>query len=211
MDNCEFVLKIGKRNGPDYPVEVVRSPAGERNATMRFPYDETLSAEARYATNGPVRWITPIDDPEALSLDHEVKWPENEDWPVAQLVGTWQLATADVQALPEGSIPPTITFWEDLIFTGSGKCYNFSGGYRAGSDGLLTVTDFRSYQKFCVEENDPIRDALFGGLQEATDFRFEQRGTLRIMSRGGKREHFFVFERIEEGTGDIGMPPAAGQ
>ncbi len=173
-------------------------------------YDETISAEARYATNSPVRWITPIDDPEALSLDHEVKWPENEDWPVAQLVGVWQLATADVQALPEGSIPPTITFREDLILTGYGKCYNFSGRYRAGSDGLLTVTDFRSNQKFCVEENDSIREALFQGLREATDFRIEH-GTLRIMSRGGKRGRFFIFERIEEDTGEIGMPPAAGQ
>ena len=172
-------------------------------------YDETISAEARYATNGPPRWITPV--PEVLPFPHEVKWPEKENGPVAQLVGTWQLATADVQALSEGSIPPTITFREDLLFTGYGTCYNFSGRYRAGSDGLLTVIDFRSYQKFCVEENDPIREALFRGLQEATDFRFEQRGTLRIISRGGKREHFFIFERIEEGTGDIGMPPAAGQ
>ena len=169
-------------------------------------YDETISAEARYATNGPPRWISPDD--EALSLDHEVKWPENEDWPVAQLVGTWQLATADTQALPEGSIRPTITFREDRIFTGYAECYSFSGRYRAGSDGHLTVTDFRANQKFCVEENDSIQEALFQGLREATDFRFEH-GTLRIMSRGGKREHFFIFERIEEDTGEIGMPPEA--
>ena len=173
-------------------------------------YDETLSAEARYATNSPVRWITPVDDPEVLSFDHEAQWPANEDWPVAQLVGAWQLATADVQAFPEGSIRPTIAFREDRIFTGYAECYSFSGRYSAGSDGHLTITNFRANQKFCVKEDDPIRDALFGGLQEATDFHFEH-GTLWIMSRGGKRERFFIFERIEEDTGEIGMPPAAGQ
>ncbi len=181
---------------------------------------ETISADARYVLGTqPPRWITPIDDPEALPFPHEAKWPVNEAWPVSQLVGTWQLATADVQALPEGIIRPTITFRDDRIFTGYAECYSFSGRYSVGSDWHLTVTDFRANHKFCVQEHDPIRDVLFGGLQEATDFRFEH-GTLWIMSRGGKRERVIIFERkqedteaeaVVEGVGTIGMPPAASQ
>ena len=34
MDDLDFDLKIGKRNGLDYLVEAVRSPTGEREATM---------------------------------------------------------------------------------------------------------------------------------------------------------------------------------
>ncbi len=176
-------------------------------------YDETLSAEARYATNGPIRWITPIDNPEVLPMDHVVEWPTEEAGLVSRLVGTWELASADIQGLPEGSIRPSITFRKDRIFTGYAECYNFSGRYNAGADGLLKVTDFRSNQKFCVEENDSIRKALFEGLQEATDFRFEN-GTLWIMSRGGKRARVFIFEPKETDpvdSGDIGLPPASSQ
>ena len=46
MDYLDFELRIGKGSGREYAVEVVRSPAGERRATMRFPYDE-LELESR--------------------------------------------------------------------------------------------------------------------------------------------------------------------
>jgi len=36
MDLLDFELKIGKRSGLDYPVEVVRSPAGEPEADPGF-------------------------------------------------------------------------------------------------------------------------------------------------------------------------------
>jgi hypothetical protein len=36
----DFELEIGSGQGRDYPVAVVRSPAGEARETMRFPYDE---------------------------------------------------------------------------------------------------------------------------------------------------------------------------
>lgn len=46
MDYLDFELKIGERRGAEYPLEVVRSPAGERRATMHFPYDD-LALESR--------------------------------------------------------------------------------------------------------------------------------------------------------------------
>ncbi len=36
----DFELEIGRGRGRLYPVAVTRSPAGEAQATMRFPYDE---------------------------------------------------------------------------------------------------------------------------------------------------------------------------
>jgi hypothetical protein len=39
MDYLDFDLEIGAGTGRDYPVSV-RSPAGEADETMRFPYDE---------------------------------------------------------------------------------------------------------------------------------------------------------------------------
>lgn len=143
------------------------------------------------------RWITPIDNPEVLPIDHVIEWPPEEAGPVSRLLGTWELVSADIQALPEGSIRPSITFRKDRIFTGYAECYSFSGRYNAGADGFLRVTDFRANQKFCVDEEDPIRAVLFEGLREASGFRFEH-GTLWITSRGGKRERFFIFERVDD-------------
>ncbi|MDQ3449252.1 MAG: CHAT domain-containing protein [Chloroflexota bacterium] len=40
MEYLDFELEIGEGTGRDYPVEVLHSPAGERRATMRFPFDE---------------------------------------------------------------------------------------------------------------------------------------------------------------------------
>ena len=40
MEYLDFELEIGLGQGREYPVEVVRSPAGERRATMHFPFDE---------------------------------------------------------------------------------------------------------------------------------------------------------------------------
>ncbi|CAG0976145.1 TPR repeat-containing protein YrrB [Anaerolineae bacterium] len=42
----DFDLEIAQGTGRDYPVAVVRSPAGEARATMRFPFDE-LALENR--------------------------------------------------------------------------------------------------------------------------------------------------------------------
>lgn len=159
-------------------------------------YDETISADARYATNGPPRWITPIDDPAVLPFPHEAKLPESNAWPVSHLIGTWVLTLADIHVASESSRRPRITFRPDHTFNGYAECYNFSGRYSAGSDWHLRVKDFRTNQKFCVDEEDPIRAVLFNGLREASDFRFEH-GTLWIMSRGGKRVRFFVFERVD--------------
>jgi hypothetical protein len=36
----DFDLEIGPGSGHEYPVAVVRSPAGEARETMRFPFDE---------------------------------------------------------------------------------------------------------------------------------------------------------------------------
>jgi formylglycine-generating enzyme required for sulfatase activity len=38
----DFELEIGEGEGRDYPVAVIRSPAGEAHVTMRFPYDELV-------------------------------------------------------------------------------------------------------------------------------------------------------------------------
>ena len=46
MDYLDFDLEIGEGAGREYPVAVLRSPAGEARATMRFPYDE-LALENR--------------------------------------------------------------------------------------------------------------------------------------------------------------------
>ncbi len=39
VDYLDFELRIATGNGRDYPVSVVRSPAGEPSGTMRFPFD----------------------------------------------------------------------------------------------------------------------------------------------------------------------------
>ena len=46
MDYLDFELEIGPGSGRDYPVAVVRSPAGEARGTLRFPFD-TLALENR--------------------------------------------------------------------------------------------------------------------------------------------------------------------
>jgi hypothetical protein len=40
MEYLDFELEIGSGQGREYPLVVVRSPAGEARGTMRFPYDE---------------------------------------------------------------------------------------------------------------------------------------------------------------------------
>jgi len=42
----DFELEIGVGQGRDYPVAVLRSPAGEARATMRLPFDE-IQLESR--------------------------------------------------------------------------------------------------------------------------------------------------------------------
>jgi hypothetical protein len=42
MEYLDFELRIGPGTGLDYPVSVLRSPAGEANATMRFPFDTLM-------------------------------------------------------------------------------------------------------------------------------------------------------------------------
>lgn len=42
MNYLDFELEIGIGSGRDYPVVVVRSPAGEARETMRFPFDELM-------------------------------------------------------------------------------------------------------------------------------------------------------------------------
>jgi hypothetical protein len=46
LNYLDFELEIGPGSGREYPVAVVRSPAGEARETMRFPYDE-LALENR--------------------------------------------------------------------------------------------------------------------------------------------------------------------
>jgi len=46
FDYLDFELEIGPGSGREYPVAVVRSPAGEARETMRFPFDE-LTLENR--------------------------------------------------------------------------------------------------------------------------------------------------------------------
>ncbi len=45
MKYLDFDLEIGSGSGREYPVAVVRSPAGEAHATMRFPYDDAVLTE----------------------------------------------------------------------------------------------------------------------------------------------------------------------
>ncbi len=40
MNYLDFELEIGQGSGREYPVALVRSPAGEARATIRFPFDE---------------------------------------------------------------------------------------------------------------------------------------------------------------------------
>ena len=40
MDYLDFELEIQPGSGRDYPVAVLRSPAGEAHATMHFPFDQ---------------------------------------------------------------------------------------------------------------------------------------------------------------------------
>lgn len=42
----DFELEIGAGQGRDYPVAVLRSPAGEARATMHLPFDE-IQLESR--------------------------------------------------------------------------------------------------------------------------------------------------------------------
>jgi len=42
MDYLDFELEIGHGSGREYPVAVIRSPAGEVRETMRFPFDELV-------------------------------------------------------------------------------------------------------------------------------------------------------------------------
>ena len=49
MDYLDFDLEISDGTGREYPVAVLRSPAGEARAIMRFPYDE-LALENRLLT-----------------------------------------------------------------------------------------------------------------------------------------------------------------
>jgi hypothetical protein len=42
MEYLDFELRIGPGAGLDYPVSVLRSPAGEASATMRFPFDTLM-------------------------------------------------------------------------------------------------------------------------------------------------------------------------
>jgi formylglycine-generating enzyme required for sulfatase activity len=46
MEYLDFELEIGQGAGRDYPVAVLRSPAGEARGTMRFPFDQ-LALESR--------------------------------------------------------------------------------------------------------------------------------------------------------------------
>ena len=46
VDFLDFELEIGPGQDRDYPVTVLRSPAGETRDTMRFPFDE-LQLESR--------------------------------------------------------------------------------------------------------------------------------------------------------------------
>jgi hypothetical protein len=49
MDYLDFELEISPGRGREYPVAVIRSPAGEAHEIMRFPYDE-LALENRLLT-----------------------------------------------------------------------------------------------------------------------------------------------------------------
>ena len=40
LEYLEFELEIGSGSGREYPVAIIRSPAGETRATMTFPWDE---------------------------------------------------------------------------------------------------------------------------------------------------------------------------
>ena len=46
MDYLDFDLEIGPGIGQEYPVAVIRSPAGEARETMHFPFD-ALALENR--------------------------------------------------------------------------------------------------------------------------------------------------------------------
>jgi len=50
----DFEVEIGPGAGREYPVAVIRSPAGEAHETMRFPYDE-LALENRLLRSGGKR------------------------------------------------------------------------------------------------------------------------------------------------------------
>ncbi len=45
MQYLDFDLEIGPGDGSTYPVAVIRSPAGEAHATLRFPFDEAALKE----------------------------------------------------------------------------------------------------------------------------------------------------------------------
>jgi len=40
MDYLDFELEIGPGSGREYPIAVIRSPAGEARETMRFPFGD---------------------------------------------------------------------------------------------------------------------------------------------------------------------------
>jgi len=46
VDYLDFELEVSPGQGREYPVAVIRSPAGESRETMRFPFDE-LALENR--------------------------------------------------------------------------------------------------------------------------------------------------------------------
>jgi len=72
MNYLDFELEIGLGAGREYPVAVVRSPAGEARETMRFPFDE-LALENRLKDlqiallrSGGQRRKTPLPEEQAV-------------------------------------------------------------------------------------------------------------------------------------------------
>jgi hypothetical protein len=61
LDYLDFDLRIGTGRGREYPVTVLRSPAGEARETMVFPYD-TLALDSC------------LKDLQTQSLCAEVSW-----------------------------------------------------------------------------------------------------------------------------------------
>lgn len=209
MDRASFSQRLGRVFAACLLVGSL-AMTGCDSIDSNAPDEGTPPAAAQERSIGMIYWITPDGGPEVLN--QEYTGAPSPGWPVSQLIGTWVLVVADIQALTESDNRPLITFHEDGLFTGYSECYNFSGRYRASSNWALTISDFRATNKFCYQENDSVREALFAGLQAATEFRFEH-GTLWIMSRGGKRGAIFIFERLEDDRerDAIGMPPATAQ
>lgn len=49
VEFLDFEIEIGRGQGREYPVAVIRSPAGEARYTMHFPFD-TLALQNRLQT-----------------------------------------------------------------------------------------------------------------------------------------------------------------